>query len=153
MDMQEQSPPMLAAIDVGSNTIHIVVARCFPDTLDIVDDQVEMVRIGKSVTATGEISAEKCDAALTVLRQYKALAEQHGAEQVFVVATEAIRQARNSAEFLACVQQETGLQVQIISGAAEAKLTFLGATYEAAREPGAPDALGVVDLGGGSMEM
>ncbi len=56
--MQEQAPPTRAAIDIGSNTIHIVVARCTADDLDIVADEVEMPRIGDSVTATGEISPE-----------------------------------------------------------------------------------------------
>ena len=56
--MQIQSlPPMRAAIDIGSNTIHLVVARCTPHDLEIVEDQQELVRIGESVTATGEISA------------------------------------------------------------------------------------------------
>ncbi len=54
---KQEAAPMRAAIDIGSNTIHIVVARCYVDDLDIVADQVEMVRIGESVTATGEISA------------------------------------------------------------------------------------------------
>ncbi len=151
--MQEQSLPMNAAIDIGSNTLHIVVARCSPADLDIVEDQVDLVRIGESVTATGEISPEKRDAALSVLHTYKKLAEKHKAEHIFVVATEAIRQARNSADFLKEVKRKTGFEVHLISGTAEAEFTFYGATYETAREPGAPPQLGVVDLGGGSMEI
>ena len=151
--MQDQTSPMRAAIDIGSNTIHIVVARCQPDTLDIVEDQVEMVRIGESVTASGEISRQKRDAALAVLSKYKALAEQHQADPIFVVATEAIRQASNSSEFLQDVKRETGLRVQLISGTAEATLTFYGATYELNSEPNTPSQVGVVDLGGGSMEL
>src|SRR6266568_1104866 len=151
--MQEQLSPMRAAIDVGSNTIHIVVARSTPDDLDIVEDKVELVRIGESVTATGEISPQKRDDALATLRQYKELAEQHGAEQILVVATEAIRQASNSAEFLEDVEREAGLQVHLISGTAEATLTFYGATYEESRRPGTPARLGVMDLGGGSIEL
>src|SRR5437588_5329923 len=115
MQKQEASP-MRAAIDVGSNTIHIVVARCKADDLDIVEDEEEMVRIGESVTKTGAISAEKRDAALALLQKYKRLAEQHQAEQVLVIATEAIRKASNSDEFLEDVRQQTGLEVQIISG-------------------------------------
>src|SRR5690349_7539162 len=151
--MQDQSSPMRAAIDIGSNTIHIVVARCRPDTLDIVEDQVEMVRIGESVTASGEISQNKRDIALALLNKYKALAQQHQADPIFVVATEAIRQASNSAEFLEDVKRETGLEVQLISGTAEATFTFYGATYELNAEPNAPSQVGVVDLGGGSMEL
>ncbi len=152
MNWQRAQSPMRAAIDIGSNTIHVVVARCMPDDLDIVADEVEMVRIGESVNATGAISTEKRDAALTVLRDYQALAQQHGAEEVLVVATEAIRKAKNSAEFIEYVRKETGLTVQLVSGNAEATLTFYGATYEEAKQPNAPAEIGVMDLGGGSTE-
>ena len=144
---------MRAAIDIGSNTIHIVVARATTRMLDIAADEVDLVRIGESVTASGRISPEKCEAALEVLVRYKALAEQHGAQEIFVVATEAIRQAENSAEFIAQVERSTGLQVQLISGVAEASLTFLGATYEAFAQPNPPQVVGVMDLGGGSLEL
>ncbi|MEO7020564.1 MAG: CHAD domain-containing protein [Ktedonobacteraceae bacterium] len=147
--MKTRSAPMCAAIDVGSNTIHIVVARCFPDTLEIVADEVEMVRIGESVTATGAISPAKSQAAIATLQIYQALAAQHGATRIFVVATEAIRQASNSSEFIATVKEQTGLEMQLISGAAEAALTFFGATYEA----GEHEQIGVMDLGGGSLEL
>jgi exopolyphosphatase/pppGpp-phosphohydrolase len=151
--MQKHSPLMLAAIDIGSNTIHIVVAHCKPDDLDIVEDQVELVRIGESVTATGTISTEKRDAAIAVLRQYRALAEQHSAEQIFIVATEAIRRASNSDEFLKDIKRETGLEVHLISGNAEATLTFYGATYEESKQAGIPARIAVMDLGGGSTEL
>lgn len=152
MNRQRAQSPMRAAIDIGSNTIHVVVARCMPDDLDIVADEVEMVRIGESVNATGTISTEKRDAALTVLRDYQALAQQYGAEEVLVVATEAIRKAKNSAEFMEHVRKETGLNVHLVSGNAEAILTFYGATYEEAKKPDAPAEIGVMDLGGGSTE-
>ncbi len=151
--MQEQSSPMRAAIDIGSNTIHIVVARCRPNDLDIVEDQLDLTRIGESVTATGEISAQKCDAAIAILRQFQALAQQHAAQPILVVATEAIRQAHNSQQFLAQVKQHTGLDVHLISGSVEATLTFYGATYEATRKPASPRWLSVMDLGGGSTEL
>ncbi|HEY3993501.1 MAG TPA: CHAD domain-containing protein [Ktedonobacteraceae bacterium] len=147
--MAKQSAPVCAAIDVGSNTIHIVVARCFPSTLEILADELELVRIGESVTASGAISPAKTQAALDTLNAYCALAEQYGAERILVVATEAIRQASNSAEFIAQVKAETGLDVQLISGTAEAALTFFGATYEAAQQAH----VGVMDLGGGSLEL
>ncbi len=149
--MQEQLPPMHAAIDIGSNTIHIVVARCTPENLDIVEDQLELVRIGESVTTTGEISPQKRDAAINTLRKYQALAQQHGAGQILVIATEAIRQAHNSADFLEDVKRETGLEVRLISGEAEAAFTFYGATYWIG--PDASARVGVLDLGGGSMEL
>lgn len=151
--IQASWSPMRAAIDIGSNTIHIVVARATAQVLDIAADEVELVRIGESVTASGQISPEKCELAIEVLARYKALAEQLGAQEIFVVATEAIRQAENSAGFIAEVERRTGLQVQLISGEVEASLTFLGATYETYAQPGAPDVVGVMDLGGGSLEL
>jgi len=147
--MEKQAAPICAAIDVGSNTIHMVVARCFPDTLEILADEVDLTRIGESVTATGKISPEKTQAALQTLKAYQNLAGRYGAEQVFVVATEAIRQADNSDEFLAQVRAETGLEIRLISGTVEATLTFLGATYEAGQQK----QIGVMDLGGGSLEL
>lgn len=147
--MERQSAPVCAAIDVGSNTIHVVVARCFSHTLEILADEQELTRIGESVTTTGRISPEKCRAALEALKNYRALATSYGAEKVFVVATEAIRQAGNNAEFLAQVREETGLEVLLISGTAEAALTFFGATYEA----GETEEVEVMDLGGGSLEL
>src|SRR5579872_3227607 len=140
--MRKQEAPVCAAIDIGSNTIHLVVARCKPDDLEILEDQVEMVRIGESVTANGEISAQKLKDSLATLRAYKALAKQHKAKRVLVVATEAIRKASNSADFLEQVQRKTGLQVNIISGTTEATLTFYGATYEESKEAGTPALLG-----------
>lgn len=151
--MQNQFSSTSAAIDIGSNTIHIVIARCAPNMLDILADEVELVRIGESVTATGAISNEKRDAALDTLRTYKAIAEKHAASPIFVVATEAIRQASNSSDFIDTIRRETGLEVQLIEGMVEATLTFLGATYERSREPNAPARLGVMDLGGGSTEL
>ena len=151
--MQKRFSSPSAAIDIGSNTIHIVVARCTPTALDILAEEVELVRIGESVTATGGISHEKQNAALKTLHEYKALAEKYNATPIFVVATEAIRQASNSSDFIETIRRETGLEVQLIEGTVEASLTFLGATYERNQEPNAPAQLGVMDLGGGSTEV
>lgn len=151
--MQDRQSPVRAAIDIGSNTVHMVIARPVSVGLDILADEYELVRIGESVTSGGEISEQKQHDTLTVLRRYKELAERHGAEQVLVVATEAIRKATNSEEFLERVQRETGLLVELISGDVEATLTFYGATYEVMRRPSAPTKVAVMDLGGGSMEL
>jgi len=144
---------MRAAIDIGSNTIHIVVARTTPNDLDIVVDREELVRIGESVTATRDISQEKTNVAIAVLKRYKTQARRRNADPILVVATEAIRQANNSADFVEQVKSKTKLEVQLISGSAEAALTFFGTTYEVNKEPGHPEQVGVMDLGGGSLEL
>jgi exopolyphosphatase/pppGpp-phosphohydrolase len=151
--MPELIAPIRAAIDIGSNTIHIVVARSLADDLDIIADEQEVLRIGESVTETGAISPAKREEALATLLSYKALAERYTCEPVMVVATEAIRQASNSSEFLAAVRERTGLEAVIVDGDVEATLTFYGATYELLKESRPPKVIGVMDLGGGSMEL
>lgn len=141
------------AIDIGSNTIHIVVAHSSPDDLAILADEVDLVRIGASVTTTGGISEQKQDEALAAIQRYKTLAEQLGAKNILIVATEAIRQANNSDTFLEQVQRETGLTVHLISGDIEAALTFYGATYETVKKADPNMPLAVMDLGGGSTEL
>ncbi|MBO0778048.1 MAG: hypothetical protein J2P37_04390, partial [Ktedonobacteraceae bacterium] len=148
--MQRPDAPVYAAIDIGSNTIHLVIARCFSTNLEILADEVELVRIGESVTATGSISDQKSNAAIATLLRYKDLAAQYSAQQVFTVATEAIRRANNNASFLSAVHAATGLEVPLISGDVEAALTFYGATYE---HTSTSQYLGVMDLGGGSTEL
>ena len=147
--MQQEKTITAAAIDIGSNSTEVVVARCTPEHLDILQDESAMVRLGESVKASGEITPEKRDAALAVLRKYRALAGEHGADPILAVATEAVREARNRDTFLEDVRRETGLQVSVISGITEAALTFYGATYG---PDIAPDA-GVLDVGGGSTEL
>ena len=151
--MQNQEAPVLAAIDIGSNTIHIVIARCSPTSLEILHDEQEMIRIGESVTASGAISAQKLDETISVLSHYKTLAAQHTPSPILVVATEAIRKARNSQQFLTSIHSATNLDVHIIDGSVESLLTYYGATYELYQEPHPPSQVAVLDLGGGSMEL
>jgi exopolyphosphatase/pppGpp-phosphohydrolase len=147
--MQQEKAFTAAAIDIGSNSIEVVVAHCTPEHLDILQDESAMVRLGESVKATGEITPEKRDAALAVLRKYQALADEHGADPILAVATEAVREARNRDTFLEDIRRETGLQANVISGITEAALTFYGATSG----PGIPPDAGVLDVGGGSTEL
>lgn len=151
--MHSQEAPTQAAIDIGSNTIHIVVAKCSPTSLEILHDEQEMIRIGESVTATGSISAQKLDATISVLSHYQTLAAHYTSSPILVVATEAIRKADNNQQFLAAIHSATNLDVHIIDGTIESLLTFYGATYELFQEPHPPDQIAVLDLGGGSMEL
>ena len=149
--MYKQSPPVYAAIDIGSNTVRVVVARCTDDKLEILEADERLVRIGESVNATGNISRQKSDETISVLREYQTLAKKHSAQSVLAVATEAIRKAHNKDEFLADIKRETDLSVNIISGDVEAILTFYGATY--GMEDNSSNRIGVMDLGGGSTEL
>jgi exopolyphosphatase/pppGpp-phosphohydrolase len=151
--MQNQDTTIQAAIDIGSNTIHMVVARCSQTSLEILHDEQEMVRIGESVTANGAISAPKIDETISLLSHYKTLVAQYTPSPPLIIATEAIRKARNNQQFIAAIHASTNLDVHIIDGTAEALLTFYGATYELYQEPSPPSQIAVLDLGGGSMEL
>jgi exopolyphosphatase/pppGpp-phosphohydrolase len=151
--MQNQETTVQAAIDIGSNTIHIVIARCSPTSLEILHDEQEMVRIGESVTSDGTISTQKIDETISLLSHYKTLAAQYTSASPLVIATEAIRKARNNQQFLASIHSATKLDVHIINGTVEALLTFYGATYELYQEPSPPAQVAVLDLGGGSMDL
>ncbi len=148
-----QNTPVCAAIDIGSNTIRVVVARCRPMDLDVLATDEALVRISESVNVDGKISPEKCDQTIAILHRFKALAEEYSAHPILAVATEAIRRATNKDEFLAAIRDQTGLVVHTIEGDAEAILTFYGATCELARESGVPERVAVMDLGGGSTEL
>ncbi len=147
--MRSDEPVVRAAIDVGSNTTHLVVAKSSHEQLEKLADEVKMIPTGMSVSETGELSTETQTMVLDTLRHYQNLAHQHGAEDVLVVATEALREARNSEAFLKTVEQETGLHVELISGRTEAALTFYGATIGIE----APEDAAVLDVGGGSSEL
>ena len=151
--MPMQIAPVCAAIDIGSNTIRVVVARCRPMDLDILATDEALVRISESVNTNGKISAEKRDQTIAILQKFKALAEEYSADPILAVATEAIRRASNKDEFLSSIRAKTGLVVHTIAGDAEAMLTFYGATCELAHESCVPARVAIMDLGGGSMEL
>lgn len=151
MDMHNL--PASAAIDIGSNTIRLVIARCRPMALDVLATDEALVRLSESVNRDGLISQEKCDQTIALLRTWKSLAEEYHAHPPLVVATEAIRRAANKDEFLSSLQRETGLVIHLIESETEARLTFYGATAELASESHVPAHIAVVDLGGGSMEL
>lgn len=147
--MQQQSSAIRAAIDIGSNTIEVLIARCLPGDLEIIEHQTTMARLGESVDENGEVSGDKFNIALDAVRGYQELAKQHGAEQILALATEALREAQNSQDFLEAIKRETDIEVQLISGSAEAVLDYYGTTYGSE----APSDTGVLDVGGGSTEI
>ncbi len=151
--MQSQDTAVYAAIDIGSNTLRVVIARATATTLEILASDEALVRIGESVNATGAISPGKLEQSVAVLRKFRTLADQHEAQHIFAVATEAIRKAENREEFLSAIQHETGITVSSIEGDVEAVLTFYGATYELQDRLARAPSIGVLDLGGGSMEL
>ncbi|HKT36775.1 MAG TPA: hypothetical protein VJR48_00275 [Ktedonobacterales bacterium] len=143
----------LAAVDVGSNTIHLVVAHPTEDGGDLITlaDELDLTRLGEDVSATGAIGPERTARAITILREYAEEAKSLGAQELLAIATEGVRAAANADDFLARVREQIGVTLQVITGEQEAALTYWGATS------GLPvtdeQRRAVLDLGGGSMEV
>ncbi len=139
-----------AAIDIGSNSIHmIVVEPALDGTYRTLGREREMVRLGRSALGRGALSAEAMRDGIDALVKMVALASLKGADRAVAVATCAVREAENGAEFLARVRAQTGLDVLLLSGEEEGALI-----YRSVREvvDFGSERAAVVDLGGGSTE-
>ncbi len=143
----------LAAVDVGTNSVLLLVAERGPDgVVRPVREEADITRLGRGVDRTGLLSDEGMEATLEVLARYAALARADGARALVVIATSAARDARNGAEFLARARQRVGATVEILSGSEEARLSYLAVARDFAAEAGAPGLL-AIDVGGGSTEL
>jgi exopolyphosphatase/guanosine-5'-triphosphate,3'-diphosphate pyrophosphatase len=141
----------LAAIDLGTNSVHMVIANVTPDgRIEVIDRVKEMVRLGQRTFTTGKLSQESMALASRALKTFGRLARVRRVERLRTVATSAVREARNGERFVARLRRETGLPIQIISGPEEARLIFR-ATRHAFGLDGGPHLL--VDVGGGSVEL
>lgn len=138
-----------AALDIGSNTIRLLVARLSSRGLDPIEDVSEFVRLGKGVDETGELQADRIRAGVDAIGRLRSRAVELGAPDVVAIATSAVRDARNRADLVERVERETGIQIRVLSGDEEAYLTYLGATMGRSLQDGAV----VCDLGGGSAEL
>ncbi len=141
---------VLAAVDLGSNSFHMVVARVDHGHLTIIDRLREMVRLGGGLDEHGRIRKQAADRALACLARFgQRLADMH-AESVRAVGTNALRKAKNAGEFLVLADAALGFPIEIVSGREEARLVYLGAVHSL---PDAPSRRLVVDIGGGSTEI
>ena len=141
----------LAAIDVGSNSVHMIVADVGRDGhLEVVDRVKEMVRLGRRSFTTGRLTNEAMDLAIRALINFKKLGRVRRVTRMRAVATSAVREAENRASFIRRIRKETGIDVEVVSGAEEARLIFVAARHALGLE-GGPHLL--VDVGGGSVEL
>ena len=139
-----------AAIDIGSNSCRLKIAKVLAHQLKTVADDREVTRLGASVFESGLVSPDAMAATLRALKRFQRAVQAHGVDQIRVVATSAMRDARNGAAFQAWVKAETGWNMEIISGLEEGRLIHLGVT---SAEPGASGKALLLDLGGGSCEI
>jgi exopolyphosphatase/guanosine-5'-triphosphate,3'-diphosphate pyrophosphatase len=142
----------VAAMDIGSNTVHITVARKGKTDadLEILADESDLVRLGHDVGALGALGETRTERAIDALRQYTLLAGMLGCETILCVATGGVRAASNGKEFLARARRETGLDIHMVSGEQEGMLSYWGAVSDG---PPVKGDRGVVDMGGSSLEI
>lgn len=140
----------LAAIDIGSNSIHLVIVRAVQGQHpEIIDREKEMVRLGAVTLREHHLQKETIERAITTLRRFKKMAEHNGADPVITTATSAVRESRNSDEFIDRVRKEVGLGVQVLPGVEEARLISLAVSE--VTDFNNRRAL-IIDIGGGSTE-
>src|SRR5918999_46569 len=140
----------IAAIDIGTNSIHMIVVQVRPDlSFEVIDREKDMVRLGAGGLDGRNLTETAMAAALTTLSKFKRLAESHKVDEIIATATSATREAENGGDFIAEVDRLTGIKIRVISGTEEARLIHLAAGYGV--DIGGTTAV-VVDIGGGSVE-
>jgi len=143
--------PRLAAVDIGTNSVRLVVAEIQPDgTYRVLDEDREMTRLGRGLAETGKLATETMEHSLQTLGRMKAIVEGFGVQDLRAIATSAVREASNGPEFCAQAWRRLRVRVEIVSPEEEAKLVF----KSVARHYRLDDRLtAIVDIGGGSAEV
>lgn len=143
--------PRFATIDIGTNSVLLLVAERQPDgRFAPVAERAEITRLGRGVDKSRLLSPEGMEDTLRVLESFTTEARSLGAQGIAVSATSAARDARNGTEFLSAAKQRAGVEVEIISGDEEARLSFAAVHADFAGAKAPP--LVVMDIGGGSTE-
>jgi exopolyphosphatase/guanosine-5'-triphosphate,3'-diphosphate pyrophosphatase len=146
----QETMPTFAAIDIGSNSCRLAIASVQQHRLKTLFEDREVTRLGASVFETGVISPEAMANTIKTLKRFQKAVQAQVVDKVRVVATSAVRDARNSEAFRAWVKSATGWTVEVISGLEEGRLIHLGIVTH---EPGAQGKCLLIDLGGGSCEV
>ncbi len=139
-----------AAVDIGSNSCRLKIASVVRHGLKTLHEDREVTRLGESVFQTGMISPEAMAETVKALKRFHKAVQAHVVDKVRVVATSAMRDARNAEAFREWVRSSTGWDVEVISGLEEGRLIHLGVVTH---EPGAKGKVMLIDLGGGSCEV
>lgn len=145
----DHSPPVYAALDLGSNSFHLLIARCHNGKLEILDRHKEMVRLASGLQADGSLSDKVIERALESLKRFAERIRSTPYEDARVVGTNTLRTATNSDQFLARAEAILGTSIHIISGIEEARLIYRGVAADHAPEARRL----VIDIGGGSTEL
>ncbi len=147
---QTTIPQVVAAVDLGSNSFHMTVARVADGQLHVVDRLKEMVRIAAGLDENNNLHPETMQAAIDCLRRFGERLRDVPADGIHVVGTNTLRRARNSNEFVRQAREALGHDIEIISGIEEARLIYLGISHNVPLDNKQRLA---IDIGGGSTEV
>ena len=140
----------LAAIDIGTNSVHMIVVRVRPDfSFEVIDREKEMVRLGAGGLDGKKLTHEAMTSALQALSKFERLATSHRVDAILAAATSATREAENGGEFLKAIERTTGIRPRVITGTEEARLIHMAAVYGV----DTPKSTVAIDIGGGSVEI
>ncbi|OYX24648.1 MAG: exopolyphosphatase, partial [Rhodobacterales bacterium 32-66-7] len=144
------SPPLYAALDLGTNSCRMLIAQPEGSQFVIIDSLSKSVQLGAGLEASGRLSRSSMARTMQALRICEKKIEKHGVKRMRLVATEACRRARNARDFIRQVRRETGLALEIIAPEEEARLAVISC---APLVNHSTEQLLVVDIGGGSTEL
>ncbi len=150
-DVKAQPAATIAALDVGSNTVLMLVAEIGGGRVRPLAELLKITRLGRGVDRTGILDPGAAALTLDAIAEFVEKARALGAGKILTAATAALRDARNGPDFIAQVRARTGVDLQIISGQTEAQLNFLAAVHGLGIDPA--QAMLIVDIGGGSTEL
>lgn len=139
---------LLSSIDVGSNTIRLFIGRVENRKIIRLRTGMVITRLAAGIGETGLLNADNMEKSVSVLKAFSDIISVYGISHIRAVGTSALREAKNSEEFMRRVLSETGINIEVISGEEEAELTAKGVLFDLEKR----DASFIVDIGGGSTE-
>jgi exopolyphosphatase/guanosine-5'-triphosphate,3'-diphosphate pyrophosphatase len=144
-----ESEAVIAALDIGTNSFHLVVAKPVETGFEVITSEKEVIRLGHGAGDMKQLEPEAIERGIASLKRMRAVTDVHGAK-LRAVATSAVREAKNRNEFIKRARKEADIDVEVISGVEEARLIHLGARYAVAvgEQP-----MLLCDIGGGSTEL
>ena len=142
-----------STIDIGTNTILMLIAEYNEQNSKVytIFDIQRVPRLGKGVDSNRNILPESIQKAIDILNEYKTISAEHNSSSITATATSFIRDSHNKDEFINAIKQNTGIDIEILSGSDEAKYTFIGGVYD--KLDSANTKLTTIDIGGGSTEI
>ena len=147
--MGSESESVIAALDIGTNSFHLVVAKPVETGFEIIASEKEVIRLGHGAGDMKQLEPDAIERGIASLKRMRAISDVHGAK-LRAVATSAVREAKNRGEFIKRAHKEADIEVEVISGVEEARLIHIGARYAVAvgEQP-----MLLCDIGGGSTEL